>query len=111
MSKSGIKPTEYNCLVEPRVVEETTKGGIILSQDIMNLDQNAQTQGVLVAMSPMAFVNPDWPKGAELPKVGDTIAYARYAGASSKIVGNDGVDYIIIKDKEITAVIEGKSDE
>lgn len=111
MNNSGINPTEYNVLVAPHVVEEVTKGGIILSQDILSLDQNAQTQGVLVALSPMAFINPDWPEGARLPQVGDIVSYARYAGASSKIKGKDDVDYIIIKDKEITAVIDGGSDE
>ena len=104
---SGIRPTEYNVLVEPYIVEETTKGGLILSQDILHMDQNAQTQGILVAMSPMAFINPDWPDSEPLPQVGDKVSYARYAGASSKITGNDGVEYIIIKDKEITAIIEG----
>ena len=107
MNNSGITPTEYNVLVKPRAVEETTKGGIILSQDIMNLDKNAQTRGVIVAMSPMAFVNPDWPEGSQLPQIGDAVSYARYAGASSKIEGMDGVEYIINKDKDITAVLDG----
>lgn len=107
MNNSGITPTEYNVLVEPKVADEVTAGGVILSQSIQNLDQGAQTKGVIIAMSPMAFINPDWPEGAQLPQVGDAVSYARYAGASSKIEGKDGVDYIIIKDKEITAIIDG----
>lgn len=107
MNNSGISPTEYNVLVAPKVAEEVTAGGIILSQDIQKLDQNAQTLGVIIAMSPMAFINPDWPEDAKLPQVGDAVSYARYAGASSKIEGMDGVEYIIIKDKEITAIIDG----
>lgn len=107
MNNSGINPTEYNVLIEPKTTEEVTAGGVILSQSIQNLDQNAQTKGVIVAMSPMAFINPDWPEDAQLPQVGDAVSYARYAGASSKIEGMDGVEYIIVKDKEITAVIDG----
>ena len=103
---SGIQPLEYNILVKPREVEETTKGGIILPDSSQTADKVSQTYGTLVAMSPMAFVNPDWPEGAELPQVGDVISYAKYAGASSKIKGADGVDYIIIKDKEATAIIK-----
>lgn len=107
MNNSGIAPTEYNVLVQPKATEETTKGGVILSQSVQQLDGNAQTRGTIVAMSPMAFVNPDWPEDAQLPQVGDAVSYARYAGASSKIEGMDGVEYIIIKDKEITAIIDG----
>ena len=107
-NNSGIQPQEYNVVVEPRTVEEKTKGGVILSQDIVGKDQNAQTKGVLVAISPMAFKNVDWPKDQEdkKPKVGDMVAYARYSGASSRITGKDGAEYIILKDIDITAVIE-----
>ena len=106
MNESGIFPQEYNCLVKPLIVEEKTKGGLYLPDDVKKKDENAQTRGLLVGISPMAFANPDMPKGARTPIVGDTISYARYAGASSRITGKDGVDYIILKDNDITAIIE-----
>ena len=108
LNPSGIRPCEYNVLVKPYVVEEKTSGGIILPEDVKAKDENAQTKGQVVAMSPMAFANPDWPEdmASSKPMVGETVMYARYAGASSKITGKDGVEYILIKDQDITAVFE-----
>ena len=105
---SGIRPCEYNVLVKPYVVEAKTSGGSYLPEDVQKKDENAQTKGIVVAMSPMAFANPDWPdaKASSKPMVGEIIMYARYAGASSKITGKDGVEYILIKDQDITAVYE-----
>ena len=104
-----IEPMEYNVLVEPEVVEEKTAGGIILPDDVKKLDQTAQTRGRLVAVSPMAFKNSDWPDGARTPQVGDTVAFARYAGVSSRIE-ESGVEYALMKDNEITAVLERSDD-
>lgn len=105
---SGIRPCEYNVLVKPYEVEEKTAGGIILPDDVKKKDENAQTRGVIVAMSPMAFANPDWPSSAEgnKPCVGNMVMYARYSGATSRVDGKDGEEYILIKDNDITAVFE-----
>ena len=105
-NNSGIHPMDYNILVRPLEIEEKTAGGVILPDDARKADSNAQTKGLLVAVSPMAFVNSDWPEGGVKPKVGDMIAYARYAGAGSRIDGKDGVEYAIMKDNDITAVLE-----
>lgn len=105
---SGIRPCEYNVLVKPYVVEEKTAGGLYLPDDVKKKDENAQTKGAIVAMSPMAFANPDWPDNMnrDKPKVGDFVLYARYSGASSRVTGKDGEEYILIKDNDITAVFE-----
>jgi co-chaperonin GroES (HSP10) len=41
----------------------------------------------------------------ERPKPGDRIAFARHSGAF--ILGKDGVEYRIVKDKDVVAVIDG----
>lgn len=105
-NNSGIRPMDYNILVRPIEIKETTDGGLYLPEDAKQADRNAQTKGLLVAVSPMAFVNSDWPEGGAKPKVGDMIAYARYAGAGARIDGKDGVEYAIMKDNDITAVLE-----
>lgn len=102
----GYYPMEYNVIVRPLDVAKQTKGGIFLPEDVQDRDRAAQTKGVLVAVSDMAFKNPDRPEGARLPQIGDTVSYARYAGASSKITGADGVEYAILKDNDITAIVE-----
>ena len=103
---SGIKPSEYKCLVRPDKVEEKTKGGIIVPQTQRDRDQHAVTTGTLIAISPLAFgyeddeeINADW-----RPRVGDRIVYGKYLG--SEIEGKDGETYRLINDRDISAVLE-----
>lgn len=102
---SGILPTEYKVLVQPIKVEDKTKGGIILPDETKERDQFAQMQGVLVAISPLAFTyaNADDWAGAEKPKPGDKVLFAKFAGAAVK--GKDGESYRIVNDKDISAVL------
>ncbi len=91
--------------MKPTKVDEKTKGGIILPDETKERDQFAQMQGTLVAVSPLAFTyaNADEWAGADKPRVGDKVLFAKFAGA--KIKGNDGEDYRIISDKDVSAVL------
>lgn len=104
-NQSGIYPTEYKVLVQPIKVDEKTKGGIILPDEHKDREQFAQMQGVLVAISPLAFTYADQSEwgGAEKPKPGDKVMFAKFAGAAVK--GKDGADYRIINDKDVSAVL------
>lgn len=103
-NESGIHPSEFNILVRPRAVEEKTKGGIILPDETKDREQFAQLEGVLVEASPLAFTYHDGSVSAfNPPKPGDRVLFAKYAGAPVK--GKDGVDYRLIKDKDLTAVL------
>lgn len=105
MNTSGILPTEYKVLISPIKVDEKTKGGIILPDEHKDREQFAQMQGVLVAVSPLAFTYADdsaWGDAAK-PKPGDKVMFAKFAGAAVK--GMDGKDYRIINDKDLTAVL------
>lgn len=102
---SRINPTEYKVLISPILVDEKTKGGIIIPDEHKDREQFAQMQGTLVAVSPLAFTYADdasWGKSAK-PKPGDKVLFAKFAGAVVK--GMDGKDYRIVNDKDIAAVI------
>ena len=102
---SQINPTEYKVLISAIEVEEKTKGGIILPDEHKDRVQFAQMEGILVAVSPLAFTYADesaW-GDAEKPKPGDKVLFAKFAGAVVK--GMDGKDYRIVNDKDIAAVI------
>jgi chaperonin GroES len=104
-NESQIKPTEYKVLIAPIVVDEKTKGGIILPDEHKDREQFAQMQGTLIAVSPLAFTYADdeaW-GDAEKPKPGDKVMFAKFAGAAVK--GMDGKDYRLVNDKDIAAVI------
>jgi chaperonin GroES len=101
---SGIVPVEYKCLIRPVIVEEKTKGGIIVPDQVRERDQYAVQEGEIVAVSPLAFTYHDpWPDEAVKPKAGDRVLFAKYAGGTRK--GADGVEYRLINDRDISAVL------
>ncbi len=103
-NKSGVIPIEYNVIVLPDPVEEKTAGGIILADATIEQEQSGATRGVLVAISDLAF-NYEPAYSDEKPvKIGDRVAYSRYAGA--EIDGEDGEKYRVIKDKDIIGKAE-----
>jgi len=102
---SGISPQAYNVLVLPREVEAKTKGGLLLPDDTKEREQFAQTEGELVAASPMAFGFSEWPADmANLkPQIGERVFFSRYQ--ATKIKGADGREYWLMKDEAIAGVM------
>src|SRR3990167_2669864 len=101
---SGIIPTEFKVLLLPDTVEERTAGGIIKPAERVERDQYAAMDGVIIAASPLAFTYENRPQGARKPQVGDRVIFAKYSGA--KVTGKDGVDYRLVTDKDVMAVLE-----
>lgn len=100
---SGITPVEFNVLILPNAVEEVTKGGIIRPVETLDKDKYAQMEGRIVAVSPLAFTyvtESEW--NGQKPGVGDRIIIAKYAG--TRVKGDDGVEYVLMKDRDVTAV-------
>lgn len=106
MNTSGIRPMEYNILVKPDPVEATTKGGLIIPESKKEKDGFARTEGTLVAISPMSFMNSDWPVSMDhlKPKPGDRVIFSRYQ--ATQVKGKDGEDYWLMKDASIAGVME-----
>ncbi len=100
---SGITPIEYNVVVSPEKVEEQTRGGVYMPEDVREKDQYGEFKGVLVALSPMAFSFDEWPEDEPKPQVGQRVVFIRYAGTLVK--GDDGKDYRIMKDKDILGLL------
>lgn len=109
VNPTGIRPTEYKVLVKPKAAEEVTKGGIIIPTSTTDSEQFAQTEGTIVAQSPLAHsyaTEDEWKAaGATKPKPGDRILYAKFAGVWVK--GKDEQKYLLIQDKDICATIDG----
>ena len=104
---SGIRPVEFNVLVKQDPIETKTRMGLVLPDEVIERQKHAQTRGVIVEISPLAFNEDVWPAGMDKPKPGDRIAFARHAGTF--IEGNDGEEYRIVKDKDVVALIEAKN--
>lgn len=102
MNSSGMMPMEYNVLVKPKAVEEKTRGGLFLPDQVKEKDGFQRTEGKLVAVSPVAFTYATWPDGARKPQIGDLVIFSKYS--ATEIKGDDGADYWIMKDTAIAAV-------
>lgn len=102
MNSSGIEPVDMRVLVKPDKVEEVTSGGIIKPDMSRDREQYAGTRATLVAVGPNAFK--DWGYGNEISP-GVRVHFAQYSGA--RIKGEDGEDYVIMNDADLTCTIEG----
>lgn len=85
-----IKPLGDRLLVKVLQVEEKTKGGIYIPQTAQEKTQ----QGVVEEIG-----DPDLVK----VKVGQKVIYDKYAGTQIKI---DDVEYLILKNDDVLAVVE-----
>lgn len=92
-----IRPLGDRVVIKRIEVEETTKSGIVLPGTAKEKPQEAE----VVAVGPGGMVN-----GKEVTmelKVGDKVLFSKYAGNEVKI---DGVEYTILKQDDILAVLE-----
>lgn len=104
LNTTGIRPTEFKCLIAPKPVEDKV-GSIIIPDATKESEKYAQIEGQIVAMSHLAFTYAtadEW--GEHKPKPGDRVLYAKYAGV--RVKGKDGKEYVLVNDKDICAVVE-----
>ncbi|NLN04621.1 MAG: co-chaperone GroES [Clostridiaceae bacterium] len=92
-----IKPLGDRVVIKMLEQEETTKSGIVLPGSAQEKPQLAE----VVAVGPGAVVD-----GQKVPmevKVGDKVIMSKYAGTEVKF---DGVEYTILKQSDILAIVE-----
>ena len=92
-----IKPLLDKVLIKMIESEETTKSGIILSSGSQDKPQIAE----VVAVGPGGMI--DGEKVEMQVKVSDKVIINKYAGTEVKY---EGVEYIIVKQSDILAVVE-----
>lgn len=93
----SIRPLGDRVVIKRIEAEETTKSGIVLPGTAKEKPQEAE----VVAVGPGGLVN-----GKEVKmevKVGDKVLFSKYAGNEVKM---DNIEYIILKQDDILAVIE-----
>lgn len=92
-----LRPLADRVVMKNVEVEETTKSGLILAGSAKEKPQMAE----IIAVGPGGVVD-----GKEVVMnvaVGDKVIYSKYAGNEVKI---DGVEYIIVRQSDILAVVE-----
>lgn len=92
MAKVNIKPLADRVLVEPMAAETKTASGIIIPDTAKEKPQ----KGSVVAVGPGT-------KDEKMTvQVGDTVLYGKYSGTELKL---DGVDYLMMRESDILAII------
>lgn len=101
------KPTGWRILILPYVLPQTTKGGVLISEETRERSQLATTVGYVVSLGPDAYK--DETKFSDGPwcKEGDWVMFGRYAGSRFKI---DGAEPRLLNDDEVLAVIKDPRD-
>ncbi len=92
-----LVPLNDRVVLKQCEAEETTKSGIILTSASQEKPQEAE----VVAVGPGGVVD-----GKEVKmqvKVGDKVIYSKYAGNQVKL---EGVEYIIVRQDDILAIVE-----
>lgn len=92
-----IKPLIDRVVIKMVETEETTKSGIILAAAAQEKPQVAE----VVAVGPGGIVD-----GKEVKmyvKVGDRVIMSKYSGTEVKL---DGVEYTILRQSDILAIVE-----
>ena len=92
-----LVPLGDRVVLKQLVAEETTKSGIVLPGQNKEKPQQAE----VVAVGPGGMV-----EGKEVRmevKVGDKVIYSKYSGTDVKL---DDVEYIVVKQSDIVAVIK-----
>ena len=96
----SIRPLADRVVVKPLEREEVTKSGIVLPDTAKEKPQ----EGTIEAVGSGRY-NEQTGKRVELDvKVGDRVMYAKYAGSEVKL---DEVEYLILSEKDILAVVDG----
>jgi chaperonin GroES len=91
-----IKPLADRIVVKPLEAQEKTKGGLYVPDTAKERPQ----EGEVVAVGPGRTED-----GKKIPpevKVGDKILYGKYSGTE---VTYDGIEYLIMRESDIFAII------
>ncbi|MBU3099269.1 MULTISPECIES: co-chaperone GroES [Clostridium] len=93
----NIRPLSDRVLIKRLEAEETTKSGIVLAGASKEKPQEAE----------VIAVGPGKTEDGKLIKMevktGDKVLFSKYSGNEIKY---DGIDYIILKQEELLAIIE-----
>lgn len=95
----NLRPLNDRLIVKAVAKEEKTKSGIVLPD---TLDKERPEQGEVIAVGP-GRVMENGTRSAMSVKVGDKILFKKYSPDEVKI---DGVEYLVVSESDVMAVIE-----
>lgn len=96
-TKVRLKPLDDRVVVKKLDAEEKTAGGIVIPDTAKEKPQ----QGEILAVGPGKLDDNGKRQPMEL-KEGDKVLFAKYSGTEVKL---DGIEYVIMAERDILAVI------
>jgi chaperonin GroES len=96
----NIRPLHDRVLLKRLEQEEQIRGGIIIPDSAKEKPQEAE----VVAVGP-GKTNDDGKKTPLEVKAGDRVLIGKYSGSDIKV---DDEDYVIVREDEILAIVQGK---
>ena len=97
-----LRPLADRVVIKPVEREEVTKSGIVLPDTAKEKPQ----EGIIEAVGNGRYNERTGERIKLDVVVGNRVMYAKYAGSEVKI---DDVDYLILAEKDILAVVENKA--
>jgi chaperonin GroES len=97
-----LRPLADRVVIKPVEREEMTKSGIVLPDTAKEKPQ----EGIIEAVGSGKYNERTGERIKLDVAVGDRVMYAKYAGSEVKI---DDVDYLILSEKDILAVVQAKA--
>ena len=94
----NLRPLGDRMVIKPTEQEEVTKSGIYLPETAKEKPQ----QGTIIAVG-LGARDEDGKRIAMDVKVDDVVLYAKYSGTTIKI---DGIEYLILKENDVLAIVE-----
>ncbi len=94
-----LKPLHDKVLIAKTAEDEKTEGGIIIPDTV---DKERSQEGKVVAVGRGKVLEDGSIKKPDVKK-GDKVVFGKYGGAE---IGIEGVEYIILREDEILAVID-----
>lgn len=106
----SIKPLGHRVLIQPDDVEEKSKGGIILPEELKKQEKGAQVVGTVLDVGSTCWA--DTPTGEPWCKVGDRVVFAKYSGMKiwNPVEGKYREDILIVNDLDICGLVTEESE-
>lgn len=94
-----LRPLGDRVVVKPVEREERTKSGIVLPDTAKEKPQ----EGMIEAVGNGRFIEATGKREPVDLKVGDRVVYAKYSGSEIKL---EEIEYLILSEKDILAVVQ-----
>ena len=101
------QPTGWRILVLPFKMDEKTKGGLLMTESVLERQQVGSQCGLVLAMGPQCYNDKErYPHGPWC-KVNDWVVFARYAGSRIQI---EGGEVRLLNEDEVLATVKNPED-